>query len=105
MPDLDPNGDNSDAARLTWFGTLIRKTSVDELPQIFNILRGEISFIGPRPQIHSYYDLMLPRERKRYDVTPGISGWSQVNGRNGVTWRQRFEQEVWYVDARLWREI
>lgn len=105
--------DNSDEARLTGFGRFIRKTSIDELPQIINIIRGDMSFVGPRPQKHIYYKLMNENERRRYSVPPGLSGWSQVQGRNGVTWRERFKQDLWYVDNAsfgldlwiLWRTV
>jgi len=98
MRDATAKTTNSDEARLTRFGIFLRRTSIDELPQLFNILRGEMSFVGPRPQIHEYYELVTPEERRRYDVIPGLSGWSQVNGRNDITWRERFRQDVWYVD-------
>jgi lipopolysaccharide/colanic/teichoic acid biosynthesis glycosyltransferase len=98
MRDESDDGDNSDAARLTKFGRFLRRTSIDELPQLINILRGDMSFVGPRPQIHHYVDLMSPEARRRYNAVPGLSGWSQVNGRNGISWNERFKQDVWYVD-------
>lgn len=98
MRDERSGCDNSDCARLTGFGRLLRRTSIDELPQLINILRGDMSFVGPRPQIHHYVHLMSPEARRRYNAIPGLSGWSQVNGRNGITWNERFKQDVWYVD-------
>lgn len=92
------DGNDSDGDRLTRFGSFLRASSIDELPQFINILHGDMSFIGPRPQLHSYYDLMSQWERRRYEVKPGLSGWSQVNGRNGISWSERFEQDVWYVE-------
>lgn len=98
MRDELPGRDNSDSERLTRCGCFLRRTSVDELPQLINILRGDMSFVGPRPQIHHYVHLMSPEARRRYNAVPGLSGWSQVNGRNDITWNERFKQDVWYVD-------
>lgn len=88
----------SDMERMTPLGTFLRKLSIDELPQLFNILKGDMSFIGPRPLLVRYLDRYTTRQRKRHDVTPGISGWAQVNGRNGVDWETRFKYDVWYVE-------
>lgn len=88
----------SDIERMTRVGTILRKLSIDELPQFFNVLRGEMSFIGPRPLLVQYLDRYTPVQRRRHEVTPGISGWAQINGRNGVDWETRFEYDVWYVE-------
>ncbi len=88
----------SDMERLTKSGKLIRKCSFDELPQLLNIFKGEMSFIGPRPLLVRYLPLYSPEQMRRHDVLPGVSGWAQVNGRNELTWEQKFERDVWYVD-------
>lgn len=88
----------SDMERMTRVGDFLRKTSIDELPQLFNILRGEMSFIGPRPLLVQYLECYTPHQARRHEVTPGISGWAQVNGRNAICWEQKFELDVWYVD-------
>lgn len=87
-----------DMERMTRVGTVLRKFSVDELLQLFNILKGEMSFIGPRPLLVQYLERYTPEQMRRHDVTPGISGWAQINGRNGVDWATRFEYDVWYVE-------
>ncbi len=87
-----------DAERLTTVGRLVRSTSVDELPQLFNVLKGDMSFIGPRPLLVQYLPLYSAEQRRRHSVRPGISGWAQVNGRNAISWRKKFELDVWYVD-------
>ena len=93
----------SDAARLTRFGKLLRSTSLDELPELWNVLRGEISLVGPRPLLEEYLPLYSARQMRRHEVRPGITGWAQVNGRNSLSWEDRFELDVWYVDNRsLW---
>ena len=86
-----------DAKRLTPVGKFIRKTSLDELPQLLNILKGDMSFIGPRPLLPEYVALYSAEQRKRSDINPGISGWAQVNGRNAISWEKKFELDVWYV--------
>ena len=99
-------GEGTDAERLTPFGRLLRKTSLDELPQFFNVLRGDMSIVGPRPLPSAYLPLYSAEQRRRHDVRPGITGWAQVNGRNGITWRHRFELDVWYVDHRsFWLDL
>lgn len=87
-----------DADRLTPIGNFVRKTSMDELPQIFNILKGDISFVGPRPLLPAYLKLYNERQAKRHDVKPGITGWAQINGRNAISWEQKFEYDAWYVE-------
>ncbi|WP_282570459.1 sugar transferase [Paenibacillus sp. L3-i20] len=96
----------SDHLRLTAFGLLLRKLSLDELPQLFNVLRGELSLVGPRPLLMDYLDLYTEEQAKRHLVRPGITGWAQVNGRNAVTWEERFDKDVWYVEHQsFWLDI
>ncbi len=96
---VDKNGNNlPDAERLTKLGKLFRKMSMDELPQLFNILKGDMSFIGPRPLVPQYLPYYNEEEIRRHDVTPGISGLAQINGRNGLNWEERFKLDVEYVD-------
>ena len=87
-----------DSARLHRFGRFLRKTSLDEIPQLINILKGDMSFIGPRPLLHEYMPLYSSFQRKRHLLKPGISGWAQVNGRNTVTWEEKFKLDVFYVE-------
>ena len=99
-------GEGTDAERLTPFGRFLRKTSLDELPQFFNVLRGDMSLVGPRPLPSAYLPLYSSEQRRRHEVRPGITGWAQVNGRNAITWKHRFELDVWYVDHRsLWLDL
>lgn len=87
-----------DADRLTKVGKFIRSTSIDELPQLINILKGDMAFIGPRPLLVQYLPLYSEEQHRRHDVTPGMSGWAQVNGRNNISWQKKFELDVYYVD-------
>ncbi len=86
-----------DEKRLKGIGKFIRSTSLDELPQLFNVLKGDMSFIGPRPLLVEYLPLYNKRQKKRHDVKPGITGWAQINGRNAISWEEKFEYDVWYV--------
>jgi lipopolysaccharide/colanic/teichoic acid biosynthesis glycosyltransferase len=88
----------SDDQRLTKIGKFVRKTSLDELPQLLNVLMGDMSLIGPRPLLPEYLPLYSRTQNRRHDVKPGITGWAQVNGRNAISWQQKFEFDVWYVD-------
>lgn len=89
---------DGDAARLTGLGRLLRSTSLDELPELWNVLRGDMSLVGPRPLLEEYLPLYTPEQARRHDVRPGLTGWAQVNGRNAVDWDRRFELDIWYVD-------
>jgi len=88
----------SDAERLTPFGRFLRSTSLDELPELFNVLKGEMSLIGPRPLLMQYLDRYTPEQMRRHEARPGITGWAQINGRNAITWEEKFALDVWYVD-------
>lgn len=95
-----------DAQRLTSFGRFLRATSLDELPELWNVLRGEMSLVGPRPLLMEYLPLYSPEQARRHEVRPGITGWAQVNGRNALSWEERFKLDVWYVDHRsLWLDL
>lgn len=95
----DANGNLlPDDKRLVGIGKFIRSTSLDELPQLFNVLKGEMSFVGPRPLLKEYLPLYNEKQKRRHDVKPGITGWAQVNGRNAISWEQKFDYDVWYVD-------
>jgi sugar transferase EpsL len=87
-----------DAMRLTRFGNLLRSTSMDELPELLNVLKGDMSIVGPRPLLIEYLPLYNARQVRRHDVKPGMTGWAQVNGRNALTWEERFELDIWYVE-------
>jgi lipopolysaccharide/colanic/teichoic acid biosynthesis glycosyltransferase len=92
-----------DAARLTRVGRTLRRTSLDELPELLNVLAGDMSLVGPRPLLPEYLDRYSPEQQRRHDVAPGITGWAQVNGRNALTWEDKFVLDVWYVDHRSLR--
>ena len=87
-----------DQERMTRFGTFLRSTSLDELPGLFNVLKGDMSLVGPRPLLVEYLPLYIAEQSRRHDVKPGITGWAQVNGRNAISWEQKFKFDVWYVD-------
>lgn len=91
-------GAGSDAERITPFGRFLRSTSLDELPELWNVLKGDMSLVGPRPLLTEYLPLYSARQRRRHDVRPGITGWAQVNGRNLLSWEEKFELDVWYVE-------
>lgn len=95
-----------DAERLTDFGKMLRRTSLDELPELFNILKGDMSFVGPRPLLVKYLDRYTPEQARRHNVRPGLTGWAQINGRNAISWEEKFKLDVWYVDNRsFWLDI
>jgi sugar transferase EpsL len=96
----------SDAERLTKFGKFLRASSLDELPELWNVLKGEMSLVGPRPLLMQYLPLYTPEQARRHEVRPGITGWAQVNGRNALTWEEKFALDVWYVDNHtLWLDL
>jgi lipopolysaccharide/colanic/teichoic acid biosynthesis glycosyltransferase len=95
-----------DAERLTPLGRFLRATSLDELPELVNVLRGEMSLVGPRPLLMEYLPLYTPEQARRHEVRPGITGWAQVNGRNALSWEEKFRLDVWYVDHRsFWLDL
>lgn len=103
----DANGELlPDADRLTGFGRFLRASSLDELPELWNVLKGDMSLVGPRPLLMDYLPLYSERQARRHEVRPGITGWAQVNGRNALSWDEKFELDVWYVENRtLWLDI
>lgn len=95
-----------DEERITEFGKFLRSTSLDELPELLNVIRGDMSLVGPRPLLKEYLPLYTPEQARRHDVLPGITGWAQINGRNAIGWEDKFSMDVWYVDNRsLWLDI
>jgi lipopolysaccharide/colanic/teichoic acid biosynthesis glycosyltransferase len=95
-----------DEQRMTPFGQFLRSTSIDELPELFNVLRGDMSLVGPRPLLMEYLPLYSDEQKHRHDVRPGITGWAQINGRNAITWQKKFEMDLWYVkNQSLWLDI
>ena len=108
MADSRDSEDNllPDADRLTAFGRFLRNASLDELPELWNVIKGDMSLIGPRPLLMQYLDRYTPEQRRRHEVKPGITGWAQVNGRNAITWEEKFKLDVWYVDHwSVWLDI
>lgn len=103
----DANGELlPDADRLTGFGQFLRASSLDELPELWNVLKGDMSLVGPRPLLMDYLPLYSERQARRHEVRPGITGWAQINGRNALSWEEKFELDVWYVENRtLWLDI
>ncbi len=102
-PDGQPLPDD---LRLTKFGRFLRTTSLDELPELWNVLKGEMSLVGPRPLLMEYLPLYTPEQARRHELRPGITGWAQVNGRNAISWEEKFKLDVWYVDHHsLWLDI
>ncbi len=107
MDARDPQGNLlPDEQRLTRFGRFLRASSLDELPELFNVLRGEMSLVGPRPLLMQYLERYSAEQMRRHEVLPGITGWAQINGRNALTWQEKFRLDVWYVDHRsLWLDL
>jgi len=104
----DAEGKNllPDAVRLKRFGRILRATSLDELPELWNVLKGDMSLVGPRPLLMQYLDRYTLEQARRHEMRPGITGWAQVNGRNAITWEEKFKLDVWYVDNwSLWLDI
>ena len=104
---VDAAGDSlPDSERITSFGQKLRSSSLDELPELWNVLKGEMSLVGPRPLLMEYVPLYTPEQARRMDIRPGITGWAQVNGRNAISWEEKFKLDIWYVDNRtLWLDL
>ena len=104
---LDSSGNLSiDSERLNWFGKLLRSSSLDELPELWNVLKGDMSFVGPRPLLKEYLPLYNKEENRRHEVKPGITGWAQINGRNEISWEEKFKKDIWYVDNHnIWLDM
>ncbi len=95
-----------DEVRLTSFGRFLRSTSLDELPELWNVLKGDMSLVGPRPLLMEYLPLYTPEQARRHEVRPGVTGWAQINGRNAISWEDKFKLDVWYVDNQsLWLDL
>ena len=108
MADMRDAGGNllPDAQRLTSFGRILRSTSLDELPELWNVLRGDMSLVGPRPLLLKYLERYTPVQMRRHETLPGLTGWAQVNGRNALTWKQKFAMDLWYVEHQsLWLDM
>lgn len=102
----DETGSDQDVDRITPLGAWLRNTSLDEIPQLFNVIKGDMLFVGPRPLLVEYLPLYTKRQAKRHDVKPGITGWAQVNGRNSTSWEEKFELDAWYVENRsFWLDL
>jgi len=104
---IAPDGQTlSDSERMTPFGSFLRASSLDELPELWNVLKGDMSFIGPRPLLMEYLPLYSPEQARRHEVPPGLTGWAQINGRNALSWKEKFRLDVWYVDHQsLWLDL
>jgi sugar transferase EpsL len=95
-----------DGKRLTGLGRFLRKTSMDELPELFNVIKGDTSIVGPRPLLMQYLDRYTPEQARRHEVNPGLTGWAQINGRNAISWQDKFKLDVWYVDNwSIWLDV
>lgn len=104
---IDAKGNSlPDSQRMTPFGSLLRSSSLDELPELWNVLKGEMSLVGPRPLLMEYLPLYSPEQARRHEVRPGVTGWAQINGRNALTWEEKFKLDVWYVDNQsFWLDL